>query len=236
METKIKILIVDDDSNHLSIVKSKIIRNNLYDIDSIVGFKKGIEYLNDNLPDLIILDHYLDEGKTSIDFISKLNKNINVPIIILSTFFNEETLEKIKKIHPIDFLSKTCSDFELNKSIEIALINSEINSKNEKIKEYIFIKIGNNLKKIELKDIEMVEVDGKYLNIYANQKKYLINSTLNDFNKKLPEYFIKCHQSFIININYVDFINVRENKIILKNSTAYFSKPFKKVLLKNNFV
>jgi DNA-binding LytR/AlgR family response regulator len=63
-----------------------------------------------------------------------------------------------------------------------------------------------------------------------------VRSSLNDFAAKLPENFIKIHQSYIINIDFVQSINVDENIVSVKTAQIPFARAFKKMLLSKYYI
>lgn len=231
-----EILIIDDDENHLLILKSKLKDLSFNNLLTASSYKKAEEILDISSPDLILLDHYLDKGKTSVDFYKDNLLHKNIPVIVISTFYNEKVFEEVIKIAPIDFLTKSCTDFELKKVIELSLIKKEEYSKKSKLNSFFFVKVGKNIKKVNIEQIEMIEVDGKYLNINVDGRVFIIRSSLNDFVKRLPENFIKVHQSYIINLNFVESINLEEQRILLKNVEATYSRNFKKILFNSYYL
>ncbi len=99
------------------------------------------------------------------------------------------------------------------------------------MKDFIFVKYKREIRKLAVIDIEYMVVDGKYLVLHADQKKYLIRSTLNDFLKKLPENFIKVHQAYIINLRFLESIQLDEGILKIGTVDIPFSRNYKKDLL-----
>ena len=68
-------------------------------------------------------------------------------------------------------------------------------------------------------DIVFVEANRSYCEIYlTNGEKRLCTKSLSEVEKKLPStIFFRCHQSYVINLNYLQEFNKKENTIILVN-------------------
>lgn len=233
---KLKILLIDDDENHLYLLKEKLLSLGFKDLEIRNSFDEAVEYLDYNYPDLIIVDFYLDKRKTAVDFIKLLDFTKGVSVIVVSTFYDETILREVKDYNVSDFLSKSCTPFELNKSVLLSTILRKEIQKREVLNNFIFVKVGNVVKKINLIDLEMIEVDGKYLKVYADARIFAIRSTLNDIVKRLPNNFVRVHQSFVVNIDFVEHINLIDHKIQLKNVEAYFSKSYKKIILNSSYL
>ncbi|HMR87139.1 MAG TPA: LytTR family transcriptional regulator DNA-binding domain-containing protein [Saprospiraceae bacterium] len=231
-----EILLIDDDKMHLSILEERIKSLGFKNIITANSYKLAVQLLDTQVPDLVITDHFLDNGKTSLDFVKECLLFRDIPTIVITTFHTEKIFDEILTLTPIDFLSKSCSDFELAKSLKLAFSRLLQLSQTSKLKEFFFVKVGKNIKKICLNQIEMISVDGKYLNISVDGRSYIVRSALIDFIKRLPPNFIKVHQSFIVNLDFVETILVEESKVKLKTCEADFSRAFKKQLMSSYFV
>lgn len=84
-----KILILDDDQDLLSIVKS-LLRKKGFDVLTFVDWRKAWENIKRNKPSLIILDVFL-KGMDGMDVCKKLKSTSstrNIPIIMFSSYPN----------------------------------------------------------------------------------------------------------------------------------------------------
>lgn len=230
------VLLVEDDDLHMEILKSKLKNLGFQQIKAAGSYKEAADYLEGFIPDLVIIDYYLDKNHTGIDLINEYLLNKNIPIIFISSFYSAEVFKKIIDYSPLDFIPKNISEFDLEKSITLAIIKRKELVQNSKLKDYIFVKSSKEIKKLAVNDIEYITVDGKYLILFSNSKKYLIRSTLNDFLKKLPENFIKVHQAYIINLKFLESILVEESTVKLGTAMIPFSRNFKKDLFNSYYL
>jgi DNA-binding LytR/AlgR family response regulator len=231
-----EILLIDDDKMHLSILEERLKLLGFKNLVTVNNYKNAVQLLDTQVPDLVITDHFLDNSKTSLDFVKECILFREIPIIVITTFHTEKIFDDVLALTPIDFLSKSCNDFELTKSVQLAFSRLLQQTQSSKLKEFFFVKVGKNIKKICLNQIEMIAVDGKYLNISVDGRTYIIRSALVDFIKRLPSNFIKVHQSFIVNLDFVESILMEECKVKLKTCEADFSRAFKKQLMNSYFV
>ena len=64
---------------------------------------------------------------------------------------------------------------------------------------------GRRITKIELKDVIYFESNKRLVNIiYKSKVKDTIYMKLNELEKMLPNYFVRCHQSYIVNLKRID--------------------------------
>lgn len=135
----------------------------------------------------------------------------------------------------MEFLSKSCSEFELRKAIELAMARQETEGQEGGLKDFFFVKIGRLIRKIEVSQIELLQVDGKYLTVFVDGTHFPVRSTLQHFARKLPANFVQVHQSFVVNIKFVQSIDLEENTIYLKSGKAMLSRSFRKAFLNSYF-
>lgn len=230
------ILVVEDDQLHLEIIKNKLNNLGYHQVKSVSTYKAACDYLEHFIPDLIILDYYLDKNFIGTDLIKEYLLNKYVPIIFLSSFYGDDVLKNIVEFAPVDFMPKNLSEFDLDKAINLAIIKRKEHINNSKLKDYMFVKSGKEIRKIPVSDIEYVSVDGKYLVLNYNAKKFLVRSTLNDFLNKLPNNFVKIHQAYIINLKYLESIQVDDSTVRLGNTSIPFSRNYKKDLFASYYM
>ena len=181
------------------------------------------------------MDYLLDGKSTAKQFIKENLAHKNIPIVIVSTFYGNEYFEEVKSLGVLDFLPKNISDFDLTKSIELALNNHQRQVLSLQIKDYIFVKSNKEIKKVKLADIYYITVDNKYLEIHTLDKRFLIRSSLSEFERRLPENFIKIHKAYIINIEHMDSMLVEEGIVKLGDKSVPLSRNFKKELLSMHY-
>lgn len=121
--SKAKILIVEDEfiiANDIS----KTLEKNDYDIVGIAHNKeKALDIIKSNKPDLVLMDIMLND-KDKIDGIAlaeSISKITSVPIIYLTAYTDEKTLERAKYTNPYGYILKPFEDKELCNNIEIAI-------------------------------------------------------------------------------------------------------------------
>lgn len=231
------ITIVDDDPIHLDLLNMKLNKLGFNNVVSINSYDAAVVYINSNLPDLLIVDYFLDNGKTGLELLKQCVQHFEIPIIFCSSFYNREIFDEILNIYPIDFISKSAQDFEIYKSIQLAFVKFKSQNESNKINDFILVKYNKELKKLNILDIEYISVDGKYLELNSSGKKFIIRSTLNEFLKKLPNEFVKIHQSYIINLNFLSTVNSDDNYVKLTTEARLnFSRSYKKYLLAKYFI
>ncbi len=112
------ILIVEDE---LIIGKyiCMIIEDMGYNVTSIVSSgEKAFEQAEMYNPDMVLMDIGLRGIMDGIMSAQKIQNQLNIPVVLISGYTDEKTMEKAMKIRPYGFLQKPVEENELNQIIE----------------------------------------------------------------------------------------------------------------------
>ena len=215
---KNNILVVEDEA-----IVSKDIQQSLKKLGyNIVGAsstgEKAIELAEEHKPDLVLMDIMLKGDMSGIEAAEKIKASLNIPVIYLTAYADENTLSKAKVTEPYGYIIKPFKEIDLHTSIEMALYKHS--KEREVIKErdflyslvenkdaadgVIFVKSNSRLVKVKTSAILFVEALKDYVVINIADAKYTIHSTMKDIEKKLPQKeFQRVHRSFIVRIDKI---------------------------------
>ena len=223
------ILVVEDES-----IVSKDIQMSLKKLGyNVVGAantgEKAVDLALELKPNLVLMDIMLKGEMTGIDAAAQIKEKLNVPVIFLTAYADESTLNKAKVTEPYGYIIKPFKEVDIHTSIEMALYKHEKVSEIQKERDLlfsltesgssegmIFVKSKSRQVKLNTSDIYFVEALKDYVVINTKETRYTIHSTMKDIVKKLPEQeFIRVHRSFIVNINHISAIE--SSNIVLED-------------------
>lgn len=214
---KVKIQIVEDEIVIADNICS-ILENLGYEVlEPVINYSEAIEQLEEEKPDLSLLDIQLAGSKDGIDLAWKIKEDFDIPFIFLTSNADPRTIDRAKELSPPAYLVKPFNRDDLYTSIELALHNfrartSQVATKGEEviIKDSIFVKDKNLFHKVKFADICFIKSEHVYVELYTiSNKKYLIRTTMNDFVETLPKNFYRTHRSYTVNLDFLDTINSR---------------------------
>lgn len=227
--SKVSVLVVEDES-----IVSKDIQHSLKKLGyNVVGAapsgEKAVELAIELKPNIILMDIMLKGEMNGIEASAEIKKSLNVPIIFLTAYADENTLSKAKITEPYAYIIKPFKEIDLHTSIEMALYKHgkemEVLKErdmlysiveNKDVKEFIFVKSNSRLVKLNTKDIYYVEALKDYVVINTLKTRYTIHSTMKEIERKLPNpEFLRVHRSFIVRVDKI--ATIEQPNIILEN-------------------
>lgn len=217
-----KILVCDDNKVICNDISKYIESNFDYNV-SVANDKNSIyHYLNEDKLDLLIIDIVL--GKINgIDIAKEFTKQFpNLNVIFITGYGNTYYKDIYKYINPCGFLEKPIQYNILN--FFIKQIQDNFNARNSKLR----INYNYNSYIIPYWDIIYIQSDKRLSVIHTTAEKFKTYKKLSDMLEELPDTFIRCHQSFIVNRDYVR--NVEGNQFLLSSGNVI---PISKKYLKN---
>lgn len=184
MDKNLTILLIEDDTQqcfefeqYIETVKNAVL------VASTNSSSKGIQLVNDFMPDVVILDLELNKGFGNGFFFLKELKNLNLikrPYILVTTnIISETTLKQARNMGADFIISKHQKDYSVKSVIDFLLImqesihNNDLNNKNEsnKLSEDTPDQINKRIKSRIQRELELVGINPKFLG-----RNYLIDS------------------------------------------------------------
>lgn len=130
-----KILIVEDERIIGEDIK-KTLENVGYAVSGIVtSGENAIKSVQDNMPDLVLMDIWLQGDMDGIEAAKQIHDHYNIPIVFLTSCGDTETLNRVKEIEIYGYVSKPFEQRELVTNIKLALCKHWIDKKLERSEE-----------------------------------------------------------------------------------------------------
>lgn len=143
-----RVLIIEDDSMVAMIHKEYFNRKEIdFTLDHASSLKEAELYLESNIPDLVVLDNYLSDGK-GVSILSKLKK---YPVVMITAANDIQTVEAALSSGVVDYLVKPFTYERFSQAIDKVLNFKSLMSK-EKVNQEMLDDYLNITKEYE--DVE----------------------------------------------------------------------------------
>jgi len=181
------------------------------DKDAIVSIMK-------NKPDFILMDIEIKGSLNGADVAKEL-KHLNIPVIFITSFDTSDNFEIVKDIPNSAFLTKPIKKFDLQSTLDILLTlkaNKQLDQ--SKKEDKILMKGVKQFYHIDKNKILFIKADRNYSMVFIDNDKYLIRYKLSELEEILPDNFIRCHRSYIINLNCIQSVDFTNNTVHMNNT------------------
>jgi len=140
MIPKYKVLIVEDEVIVALELKSALEDLGLKVIDCVINFDDAIASVYRHIPDLILMDINLDNSKDGIETAIAIKNIKNIPLIYLTAFCDDETINRAVATNPLHYMTKPFKRDDLKSTIKLSIYKLE--QENRKKSKLI---VGENL-------------------------------------------------------------------------------------------
>lgn len=170
------------------------------------------QYIKSNVVTAIFLDIDLKSKISGLELANEIRK-INRQAYIIFTSAHLEYILMAYKYKTFDFIPKPITIERLEETV-LRLIE-DINSDNKKNE---FIRINNRNTIINQDSIQYIKKDGMKVVFYTDKRTYETYSSFNKISEELPSNFVRCHKSYIANVDKITNIQSSDNSVFFNNN------------------
>lgn len=121
-----RILVVEDESITAMEIEDRL-KDLGYTVSGIVGSgEEAIIKAEETRPDLVMMDIHLKGEMDGIEAAEHIRKNFGIPVIYLTAYSDDQTLERAKITEPFAYIIKPFEERELHSNIEISFYKSQM--------------------------------------------------------------------------------------------------------------
>ena len=223
-------VICDDNENMLNkfnkMFDTIFISNN---IDGSIIFSSTnpidvLDFAKTNSVDVFVLDIQLKSTMSGIELAEKIRAFNKDSYIIFTTGHLEYSLLAYK-LKTFDYIPKPITLERLEETV-LRLVD-DINGSPKK-----YIKIDNKNTLVDESEILYIKREGMKLIYHTTTKDYDTYSSFAKMDSLLPKNFVRCHKSFVVNLNRIIHVEPVSNMIYFNdNSSCEIGPKYKREIL-----
>lgn len=228
----IKAVIIDDEKELRDLNRS-LLEDNFPHIE-IAGeadsVDSGIELIQRCNPDIVLLDIEI-KGGTGFNILQKV-KPYNFKLVFI-TAHNHFSLKAIK-FSAIDYILKPVNEFEFTHAIENAQQAIEKHQMELQVNNFfdhyekktqskkIVLRTSDAMHIIDISEICYCQSDNSYTTFFLTEnREVVVSKSIKEYAELLEEFnFIRPHQSYLVNFNFVQKIDKSDGGFIIMNTGA----------------
>ena len=219
----IRCLAIDDEPLALQQIASYI--NKVPYLELAAQCQSALEarqFLENDTVDAIFCDINMPD-LNGMDFVKSLTV---APLIVFTTAYSEYAVEGFK-VNAVDYLLKPfgMQDFQraamrLKERLKIDdEEKKDIKDNTSTADDTLFLKTDYRIVKVSIRDIRYVEAMSEYLKVWLEgvSKPIITLLSMKKMEERLPNYFMRIHRSYIINLTKIQEVN--KNRVIMDADT-----------------
>lgn len=206
-----RILIIEDEARiakRLERMVKEFFLNTLEEIACVNSLKEGIDYIQNNPLDLLLLDLNLN-GENGFDVLQQSVSEAFHTVIVSAnkhqalTAFEYGVLDFVPKPFNIDRLAQAFNRIAKKEGVT-----------NENL-QFLAVKKRGTVQLIKIEDVLYIKGAGVYAELYLrNGQKELHDKSLEKLSQLLPKTFMRIHKSYLLKITEI-------KEIIVKSGSKY---------------
>ena len=134
--SKMKILIVEDETIVALDIKNAIKKLGYIASNVVTNHTDALQCVQDDEPDIILMDIYLENSKDGIETAIDIQKIKNIPIIYLTAYSDDETISRAVKTSPVSYLQKPFKRDDLKSALALCFYKIDLENKKETLINY----------------------------------------------------------------------------------------------------
>ena len=257
---KINILIVEDESI-VALDLATALHQDGYEVIGIVDqAEEAIRLFNQHAVDIVLMDIHLTGPKDGIDTVADLMKIRQTPVIYLTAFTDQATVQRVKQTHPAAFLTKPYQMSNVRIAIELALHNfAVLKTQHEPVGigsngndaetfatgrdpgltkepilqmgDFVFIKYNYQFVKVPLADVLLVQANRNHISLHTSDRKFVLRLSLGQlFDRLVFDRLIRIHRSYAVNIDGIQ--SFTEQTVLTGKGELPIGRNYKEDFLK----
>ena len=215
-------LIIKSDAKVQGLEKYLVTSEELFCLGVFNDYDEALNKILESKPDILF---FQVSEKIPLSFLNEILEYVEeLPYIVVLSHDTDLAFSCIKK-GVSDYLLLPCKEIEIRKSYL-----KFINKNNPVEKKTICIKSSGDYHFITIDDIVYLKADNNTTDFFLkNGRTVTAFKTLKCFESQLPFYFLRIHNSYIVNSNFVSRINLGKSKCYLFNNEIVlsFSRTYK---------
>ncbi|MGD9992304.1 MAG: LytR/AlgR family response regulator transcription factor [Salinivirgaceae bacterium] len=226
----IKAILIDDEKE-LRQMSRMLLSQNFPTIE-IVGeadsVQTGIDLIQLTKPNLVFMDIEINGG-TGFNILQQV-KPYSFKLIFV-TAFNQFAIKAIK-FSAIDYILKPVNEYEFINAVENAIQSIESQHLNAQLANFfehyekktqskkIVLRTSEAMHIVDIAEIIYCKSDNSYTTFYLHQQKeILVSKSIKEYTNLLEEFnFIRPHQSFLVNLNFIKKVDKTDGGFLILNN------------------
>jgi DNA-binding LytR/AlgR family response regulator len=208
----------------------------------ITSYAEALRLLKKYRPDLCLIDVNLEGTKGKGLELARAARvyYADLPVIFITESAREAWHEQCCRLPANGLLSKSSPALEYMTTIDTVLmarhqtvkaIQQQAALEAEAVQENYFFKVGDVYKQIHADDIAFFYAQDKLIYAKVKDRSFPTSIQLKVLEGILPEYFLRIHKSYLVNLHYMDEVKMGEGLVFIQDAPLPLGYTYRENLL-----
>ncbi len=133
--SKVRILIVEDESIVAMDIERRLVTLGYQVIGHVLSGEDAVLRTEEERPNLVLMDIHLKGAMDGIEAAEKIRRLYDIPVIYITAYSDEATLERAKVTEPFGYILKPFQEREIHSAIEMAVYKHRAEQEMREAKE-----------------------------------------------------------------------------------------------------
>jgi len=153
-------LIIADDEVIISTQLEEFLSTQGFDIAGIAASgEEAVEMAMELKPDLMLMDIVMPGKMDGISAAGKINRALNIPVIFLTAYADEEMIQRAKPIGPFGYVLKPIQERQILAAIEIALHKKDMERKLQEAHDLLEQRVEERTRELSIKSESLEDMN-----------------------------------------------------------------------------
>ena len=245
LDINASVLVIDDDQNFIQLLATLLADIGIQQIRSTTEPQAAFEIIQQERPDLAIIDYDLKHPNYNGISIGKYLKEHHpeCPMIFMTSHFTTDVYRECRPLTPSSFMNKDLSHLKIMQAVDIALFHHKPavleDSKSAKPDipflqtEHFFFKVGDKYQSFRIKEVQYFFAKDKLTYAKIQNRNYPTSVQLKVIEEVLYPKFLRIHKSYLIQRSQIERVLPKENKVQVNEELLPIGYAYRKAFLRD---
>jgi DNA-binding LytR/AlgR family response regulator len=215
-EPRSSVLVVEDSPTQARLLGACLLQLGLPLLGPAATATAALALCATTWPALAIIDLGLEVGNDGVELAQQLQQEAPLPIIFISATDDTRLLARARALQPLAILPKPFTVTSLRRMIELGLYGQARTPLDWQPGAgaelapvpWLFVRERDVLMRLAIADITCVHTEQKHAVLtLVSGRRHSVRTPLAELLLNLPETFVQVHRSWLVNLNYVEYVD-----------------------------
>ncbi len=210
------VLVVEDSPTQARVLSTCLLQLGLPLLGPAATADAALALCATTWPALAVIDLGLEDGNDGVALAQQLQQQASLPLLFISATDDTALLARARALQPVAILPKPFTITSLRRMVELGLygqartpLDWQPGAGTEPAPApWLFVRERDVLMRLAVADITCVHTEQKHAVLtLVSGRRHSVRTPLAELLLSLPDTFVQVHRSWLVNLNYVEYVD-----------------------------